>query len=362
MRGSVPDRHAAPHRPPAGSPPPLEPFAGLPGPLVPLRSRRRRVEAEFRHRRRRLRRRLAPWLRVLREAVVDFFTGDSPIHAGYVAFATLFAVFPFLIFLVTLAGLLGQTQAVRGTIELALELIPPEVAAVLRPAVEEVIRQASAGVLTVSALVSVWFASSGLESLRHALNHAHKVPEPPHFLVGRLQSILLTLVSGLAVLVVTVALVGWPLARDLLAWLSQQPVFERGLDVAVRYAVGLGLLFALTVALYLLLPAVELRLRDVWPGALFVVVAWTLAAWAFSWYLRTFARYSLIYGSLAGIVLTLFFFYISAGIFIFGAELNSAILRERLRRMRERAGTVVAAPPGDGADRSPRSDTEPETP
>ncbi len=355
------DRPIPPPKPPPGGPP-LEPFAGLPGPLVPLRSRRRRVELELRQRRRRLWRRLAPVRRVVREAVVAFFTGDSLIHAGYIAFAGLFALFPFLIFLIALAGLLGQTQAVRGSIELALELIPPEVAAVLRPAVEEVIRGASAGVLTVSALVSVWFASSGLESLRHALNHAYRVPEPPHFLISRLQSILLTIVAGFGVLLVTVALVGWPLARELFAWLSQQQLFERSLDLVVRYGFGLGLLFALTVTLYLVLPNLELRLRDVWPGALFVVVAWTLAAWAFSWYLRTFARYSLIYGSLAGIVLTLFFFYISAGIFIFGAELNSAILRERLRRMRERAGAGAAAPSGEPEIIPPRSDTEPDTP
>jgi len=329
----------------AGGPPPLEPFAGLPGPLVPLPSRRGRMEADLRHARRRLGRRLAPAVRVLREALAESFGGESLIYAGYVAFAALFALFPFLLFVISLAGLLGQTEGVRELVRLGLELVPPEVRAVLEPAIDEVIRGASAGVATVSALISVWFAASGLESLRHALNHAFRVPEPPHFLIGRLQSILLTIVSGFVVLLVTFALVGWPLVRDLIAWLSERQVFERSAWLVVRYAFGLGLLFALTCSLYVLLPAADLRLRDVWPGALFVVVAWTLAAWAFSWYLRTFARYSLVYGSLAGIVLTLFFFYISAAIFIFGAVLDAVILRERVRRMRERS----LPPAGDAA-------------
>lgn len=312
------------------------------------------MQADLHHARRRLARRLAPAWRVLREAVEDFFGSESLIYAGYVAFAGLFALFPFLLFVISLAGLLGQTEGVQETIRLLLDLAPPEVRQVLEPAIVEVIRGASAGVATVSAIVSVWFASSGLESLRHALNHAFRVPEPPHFLIGRIQSILLTIVSGFVVLLVTVALVGWPLVRDLVSWLSERQIFERSAWLVVRYALGLGLLFALTVSLYVLLPAADLRVRDVWPGALFVVAAWTLAAWAFSWYLRTFARYSLVYGSLAGIVLTLFFFYISAAIFIFGAVLDSAILRERIRRMRERT-----LPPADGDASATAGETPP---
>ncbi len=327
-------------RPPAGSRsgkglPSLEPIASLPGPVVPLRSRRRRLRAHAEHARKRFWNRLEPARQVLAEAIHDFFFSDSLILAGNIAFTALFAAFPFLIFLLSLAGLFGHTEAVRDSIELALELMPPEVASVLRPAIQEVLQEASAGVLTISILISLWFASSGLESLRHAMNHAYEVPEPPHFLVGRLQSILLTILSAIVILLVTVALVGWPVAREVIAWLSQQELFERNLYSVVRYALGIGLLFGLIVTLYLVLPNIELHIRDVLPGALVAVFLWTLLAVAFSWYLRNFARYSLIYGSLAGIVLTLLFFYISAAIFIFGAQLNSAIRRERLRRARE---------------------------
>jgi len=332
-----PDLH---RRSPPG--PTLEPIAGLPGPLVPAPPRRRRLP-DRRTLAKRIRTRVTPLRDVLRDALRDFFFGDSLMHAGYVAFTALFAAFPFLIFLLSLAGLAGQTEAVGRSIELALELMPPEVASVLRPAVEEVIRGASAGVLTISILLSVWFASSGLESLRHAVNHAYKVPEPPHFLIGRLQSILLTIASAVVILIVTVALVAWPVARDIVAWLSERTVFERNLYALARYLLGIGLLFALVCTLYLLLPAIDLRLADVVPGALFAVVAWTAIAEAFSWYLRNFARYSLIYGSLAGVVLTLFFFYISSALFIFGAVLNSAIRRHRIERAR-------AAQRGDAAD------------
>ncbi len=144
-----------------------------------------------------------------------------------------------------------------------------------------------------------------------------------------MQSILLTIASALAIVVVTAIFVGWPLAQALVAWLSEQQLFARSLYELVRYGVGAGVLFTLTVTLYILLPNIELRLRDVLPGAVFAVVVWILVAEAFSWYLRNFARYSVVYGSLAGIVLTLLFFYISAAIFIFGALFNSALLEAR---------------------------------
>lgn len=325
----------------------LEPIAGLPGPFVPAPPRRR-VLPDHREVGKRVRRKLGPVRAVLREAIEEFFFGDSLILAGYVAFTALFAAFPFLIFLLSLAGLAGQTEAVSRSIELALELMPPEVASVLRPAVEDVVRGASAGVLTVSIVLSVWFASSGLESLRHAVNHAFKVPDPPHFLVSRLQSILLTVASAAVILIATVALVGWPVAQEVVAWLSERTVFERNLYALARYGLGVGLVFALICTLYLVLPAIDLRLADVLPGAVVAVAAWTGLAEAFSWYLRNFARYNLIYGSLAGVVLTLFFFYISAALFIFGAVLNSAIRRQRSERARaaQREDTADSGEPG----------------
>ncbi len=320
---------------PAARLPALEPIAGLPGPVVPLKSRRKRLVQELRQAGSRLGARVRLWRLALAEALSELFFSDALILAGNIAFVSLFAVFPFLILLLAVAGLVGETEVARRLVELALALIPPEVAAVLAPAIEEVLAGPGAGVLTFTILVSLWFASSGLESLRHAMNHAYKVPDPPHFLIGRLYSLWLTVLSAFAIVVAATALIAWPVAREVVAWLSQREALAGSIDELLRYGLGAGILFALTVLLNLVLPDLELRLRDVLPGSLVAVVAWILVAEAFSWYLRNFARYSLVYGSLGGIVLTLLFFYISAAIFIFGAELNSALLRLRLERDRE---------------------------
>ena len=118
------------------------------------------------------------------------------IYAGYIAFASLFALFPFLLFLVTLAGFLGQGEAAAASIELALELLPPEVAGVLRPVIDEVRNNASTSLLTLSIGLTLWFSSSGFESLRSAVNLAYDVTQYPHFVWSRLQSMLLTIVLG----------------------------------------------------------------------------------------------------------------------------------------------------------------------
>ncbi|MDX6752121.1 YihY/virulence factor BrkB family protein [Geminicoccaceae bacterium 1502E] len=263
-------------------------------------------------------------------AIKHFFLGDGLIYSGYIAFTGLFALFPFLIALLALAGLLGQGEAADKSIELAFELVPQEVAGVLRPAVGDVRTQATGGLLTLGFLLAMWFASSGLESLRHALNVAYGANDPVHFVVARLQSLLLTAVSAVAIILVVAILIAGPLLHDVLEWLIERRLFDREAYQLVRLGLGLVIMLGLTVLLHLVLPGVRLRLYEVMPGCLLSVVLWVAAAELYSAYLRSLARYSVTYGSLAGIVVTLFFFYISAAVFIFGAQFNGALRRQRL--------------------------------
>jgi membrane protein len=271
--------------------------------------------------------------RALWQALAHLVFEDGLVVAGYVAFAALFALFPFLIVLLAIAGELGQSEAAQESIALALELVPPEVAAVLRPVIAELRGGAPRGLLGVGILVSLWFASSGMEAIRHVLDRAYRCPPPRSFLLARLQSLFLVIVVALAILVAMLALVGLPLVRQLVAWLGEQELFDRRLDLLLRYGLGLGMLAALTVSLHLTLPTVPLRLVEVLPGTLLSVALWAVAAELYSAYLGSLpTSYSVTYGSLAGIVVTLFFFYISAAIFIFGAQLNGALRALRSER------------------------------
>lgn len=273
------------------------------------------------------------WLRALWLALRHLLLEDGLVVAGYVAFAAVFALFPFLLVLLALAGFFGQGEAAQESIALALDLVPPEVAAVLRPVIAEIRGGAPAGLLGVGILVSLWFASSGMEAIRHVLDRAYGGPFHHNVLLARLQSLVLVVLVAVAILVAMVALVAVPLVRQLVEWLSERDVIDPGVYLVLRYGLGLTMLFALTVTLHLVLPAVPLRLVEVLPGTVLSVLLWALAAELYSAYLASLPQsYSVTYGSLAGIVVTLFFFYISAAIFIFGAQFNGALRELRGNR------------------------------
>ncbi len=269
--------------------------------------------------------------RLVWPAIDHFATDKGFIYAGYIAFASLFALFPFLLFLVTLAGFLGQGAAAAASIELALELLPPEVAGVLRPVIDGIRNNASTSLLTVSIGLTLWFSSSGFESLRSAVNLAYDVTEYPHFLWSRLQSMLLTVLSAFIIIMAMLALVVGPLVSQLVEFLSRGEVVEPSTYTLLRHLIGIVLLLGLFISLYILLPNVTVHMIEVLPGAVVAVALWAMSAKIYSLYLQNLGSYTVTYGSLAGIILTLFFFYISAIVFIFGAQLNGAIRRERLR-------------------------------
>jgi membrane protein len=313
------------HRPPVLTP--IEPFAttGLEHPTSPVRTRRMRPPD-------------LGWIRrILWPAINHFINDEGFVLAGYIAFTVFFAVFPFLIFLLALAGWLGQGEAAAEFIAISLDVLPGEVSNVMQPAIED-IRSAPHGTLiTFSILLAVWFASSGLESLRHACNLAHEVSDPSSFWANRLASMAMTVASAVLILAAMTLLVGLPLADSIMAWLAEHDQIEARMSLIVRYGIGLGLLFFLTLSLYLLLPNRHLRVIDVLPGTIISATIWLAATKVYSAYLSSFGRYSIIYGSLGGVILTLFFFYVSACIFILGAQLNAAIMRERALQAERRA-------------------------
>ena len=283
-------------------------------------------------------RRLGLGLRIVWHAIVHLINDGGMTYAGHIAFMTLFSSFPFLIFLTTLASEIGQTDAAREFVTMALAALPPEVSAAIEPAVEEVMSTRRTGLMTVSILASLWATSSGIEALREALNKAYGVEEPRSIWFCRLQSLAFTIIFSICIILVTVVLVIGPVVWSYIQPLLDVPWEWNPVYAALRYFVSIALLYVVVASLYRWLPSRHLPLREILPGAAVTVVLWAVLATLFSWYLQNLGRFSVTYGSLGGIVLTLMFFYISALIFIFGAEINSARRRAEAARLRaERA-------------------------
>jgi len=254
--------------------------------------------------------------------------------AGHIAFMTLFSMFPFLIFLTTLAGVLGQTEQVQEFIALGLTLLPDEVRDAIRPAIEEVASSRRTGLMTVSILASLWAVSSGIEALREALNAAYGVEDARPIWFTRLQSLLFTIVFSISILIVMTVWVVGPVIWSYVEPHLNVPWRWGWMYEALRFVIAIGLLYLVVALLYRWLPSRHLPRREILPGAAITVVLWLVLARLFSFYLQNLGRFSFTYGSLGGIVLTLMFFYLSALIFIYGAEINSARRRAEAARLR----------------------------
>jgi membrane protein len=264
----------------------------------------------------------------LSAALRHFIQDDGHVLAGHLAFMALLSLFPFLIFLVALAGYFGQTEVGTQIVALLLENLPESVAGTLEEPIIEVMQETRGGLLTVGIIGALWSASNGLESIRTALNRAYGVPAPPKYWRRRLESVLLVILAAAVIVVGMVSLV-----FGAMLWKDAQAAFDFTIAAPVwalaRYGLSTALLFIAIVALYWVLPARRLKWRRVLPGAFLALLLWLVAGTLFSLYLSYFNQYALTYGSLGGVMIAMVFFYILGLIFIFGAEFNAAIARER---------------------------------
>jgi membrane protein len=262
------------------------------------------------------------------EAFYRFLEDDGWAIASHIALSTLMGLFPFLILVTALAAFLGSKNLADEVANLLLDTWPREVAEPIAGEVHRVLTTTRGDVLTASAVFSVYFASSGVESLRIGLNRAYDATETRGWLLLRLESIVYVLVGALALLALAFLVVLAPLlfktALKYAPWLaSLEATFT-----FVRFALATSVI---TVALFVVhkwLPAGHRRIREIVPGILATLILWLAGGILFGRYLAEFAStYVTYYAGLASVMTALVFLYLTASIFMYGGELNSAIFR-----------------------------------
>jgi membrane protein len=272
------------------------------------------------------------WIRIpYRAAWRLVMVDEGLVLAGYIAFTAFLSLFPFLIFLAALAGFLGDRETADRFIEAMFEFMPDDVAETLAPAVGEVVGARHGGLLTFGILFTLWFASNGFEALRTGLNRAYGVSEQRAIWWLRLQSIAFVISGGLIILFLSLVVVLGPLVWRVLGPTVDQMLETRLVFGTARYVFAAVLLFGALILLHRWLPNTRQALRRILPGVAATTVLWLLGASVFAWYVGHLTDYSVYYGSLGGVAITLMFFYVSAIIFIFGAEIN-AVWREETGR------------------------------
>jgi membrane protein len=264
-------------------------------------------------------------------AVVNRYIEDEGwVLSGYLAFSGLLALIPFLIFATALTGYVIGEEGGDAVLKALFDAVPDHVARTLEPVIYEVAGQRRGGVLTISALGAIWAASNGVEALRVGFDRAYDVEAYRHIAFSRLIAIGIVIVGFFIFIVLSVLIILAPIVFALVeAWTRADIPFEA--DV-LRYALGFLVLALSLWAMHWILPSRRMRGLKLWPGILTSVLTWILAATLFSWYLSYAPSYALTYGTLAGVVITLLFMYLTGAIIILGAEINAIVNRDELAR------------------------------
>jgi membrane protein len=268
--------------------------------------------------------RLTPWEVVKRVAVGVY--NDGFIHAGNLAYLSIVALFPFFIVAAAVAHLLGQSQDATLTVTNVLRRLPPDVAATLREPIQEVLTVRTGTLLWLGALVGLWTATSFVETIRDILRRAYGVKFCAPFWEYRLGSILLILGAVLLLMIAFAVSASLTIAHHyIMAWfpLAQNIGHTLGL---YRFVPAATLFFTFYVLFFALTPS---RYRNAgckkWPGALFITVWWLGTVEILPVALGLLGGYSRTYGSLAGVMIALIFFFVVGLGVVIGAELNAAL-------------------------------------
>jgi len=288
---------------------------------------------------------LRQWLRIVIDAAYAFGDDDGWALASHIALSTLLAAFPFLIVLTALAGFVGSTDMADSVATLLLQTWPSEVADPLAREVHNVLGTTRGGVLTVGVVLAVFFASSGVDSLRIALNRAYNVTETRSFWLLKLESIAYVLVGVVAALALGFLIVLGPLIFATAAKYAPWMKLQESQFTTTRYAIaGTVTTIALVIA-HKWLPGGRRRFRDILPGVICTLFLWLVCGVYFGRYLGEFANtYVTTYAGLASAMIALVFLYWSATMFVYGGELNAVILAEHERqRFEEEAKRRAAA-------------------
>jgi membrane protein len=235
---------------------------------------------------------------------------DGFIHAGNFAYMVLIALFPFFITGAALFSLIGETSQRTAAINTVLMALPPVVATTIEPVARAAVEARTGHLLWIGGLVGLWTVSSLVETIRDILRRAYGTRWEHAFWRYRLMSTGLIIASVVLILVSIMAQVAIGAAQEVIAaWMPQFGAWVDGL-AASRFLPTLVLFGALWLLFLSLTPAPIANRYPKWPGALFVCLWWLGVSILLPKLLASVFSYDLTYGSLAGVMIALFFFWL----------------------------------------------------
>jgi membrane protein len=262
--------------------------------------------------------------RVMVRTITEFVDDEMSTYASALAYQMLFSLFPFILFLIALIGFLHLPDFFSW-LRLQSELVlPPQALEQVNPVIDQ-LQQSKGGLLSVGIVIALWTASAGVRLMMSAMNAAYDVVEGRPAWKRFPLSIFYTVgIAGMLLVAAALMVLG----PQVMGWIASQVGLEDfivTLWTIVRWPVVVILLMMAVALIYYVMPDVKQEFRFITPGSVLAVVVWILASVGFGLYVKTFADYNAMYGSIGAIIVLLLYFYISAAVLLLGAEMNAVI-------------------------------------
>lgn len=264
----------------------------------------------------------------LQKLMFQFSKDNASGMAAQLAYYFLLAIFPLLIFLLTLVPLFQIDQEmIVGLIE---DYAPAEISGMLTGIIDDVMTSSGGGLLSVGLIATLWSASNGMTALMNAFNVAYDIEDNRNFFVSKGLSIFFTIILTLSVLLTFVLIVfGGQIGNLMFGVIGLDDQFSTVWNL-IRSILPVLLVFVVFLIMYLTAPNIKVKLKSVIPGTIFTTVAFLVASWGFSVYVSGFGNYSATYGSIAGVIILIFWLYITGVIIILGAQINAIIHKDSI--------------------------------
>jgi len=302
------------------------------------------------------------WKQIVKRGWKEAKADQVPLLAAGMAFFAFLAIFPALIAIVSIYGLFADPATITSQLNSLTEALPAEARQVIIDQVTALAaRRTALGIgLIISIAIALWSASGGISNMITAVNTAYDEEEKRNFVKKRGLSLLMT-VGAIVFMLIMLGIVAVlpPLLNNLFGSGALKWVFQ-----ILGWLVLLVLIMAVLAVLYRVAPDRDApKMKWVSVGAVVATVIWLLVSIGFSFYTATFGNYAKTYGAFAGIVVLLFWLWLSAYAILLGAEINAETEQQTAadttkgpeEPLGERGATKADSIPGEDPE-SPRQE------
>jgi membrane protein len=267
------------------------------------------------------------WTVILRRTSRQIYRGQCFSWAAALAYYSFLAVFPALLFVVSIASLLPIQPLIDRVVDLIAQVAPGDVVTIARDQLLQITDEPHGRLMALSLAGTLWSTSSGMAALIGTLNQAEHITEARSWWRVRATAIVLTVALALfMVLSFTLAVAGPSAAEQLADWLRLGAVFTTTWQMC-RWPAAFALAVTAIGGVYHFAPDVHGEFVWITPGSVSATALWLAVSLGLKWYVFHVGSYQKTYGALGGVMVMLLWFYVSGLSILLGAQLNATIDR-----------------------------------